>query len=75
MIEGEALACREPMLGDIVISIPTAARQANARQASLLDEVTMLLAHGLLHLLGFDHRTAFERRRMDSRLEYLIATI
>src|SRR5437764_15337133 len=37
-------------LGDVVISVPTAARQAQRRRRPLLDEVTMLLAHGLLHL-------------------------
>ena len=40
------------LLGDIVISIPTARAQAKAAKRSVVDEVTMLLAHGLLHLLG-----------------------
>jgi len=42
-------------LGDIVISIDTAQRQADAQQHSLTVELAWLAAHGLLHLLGWDH--------------------
>ncbi len=42
-------------LGDIVISINTANRQAKAHQHSLERELAWLAAHGLLHLLGWDH--------------------
>lgn len=56
------------MLGDVVISVQTAERQA---RAGLLAEVTMLLAHGLLHLLGHDHRTDAEDRRMSARVDLL----
>jgi probable rRNA maturation factor len=52
------------LLGDIVVSIPTARRQAEARGSDLVSELTMLLAHGLLHLLGWDHATPAEDRRM-----------
>ncbi|KAF3788729.1 Endoribonuclease [Nymphaea thermarum] len=48
------------MLGDIVISVETAARQAEERGHSLLDEIRILLVHGLLHLLGFDHEVSDE---------------
>ncbi len=61
------------MLGDIVISLDTAQRQADARGRPLWDEVTMLLAHGLLHLLGFDHGTRGEERRMTARTDLLCA--
>src|SRR6476660_10311198 len=53
------------LLGDIVISLDTALRQARTRRHALLDEVTHLLAHGLLHLVGYDHRTDAEERRMN----------
>ncbi len=43
------------VLGDVVISLDTAARQARGRKRELLPEVRFLLAHGLLHLLGYDH--------------------
>lgn len=56
--EGQPFAqVDEEPLGDVVISIPTAARQARKARRPLLDEVTMLLGHGLLHLLGYDHVT------------------
>jgi probable rRNA maturation factor len=59
-------------LGDVVISLPTATRQARAAGKRPIDEITMLLAHGLLHLLGFDHRSAAEERRMRARTDALI---
>jgi probable rRNA maturation factor len=52
------------LLGDVIVSIDTASRQARQRRRPLLDEVTMLLAHGLLHLLGHDHQTDQEEREM-----------
>ncbi len=61
------------VLGDVIVSIPTARRQASERGAALVDEVTMLLAHGLLHLLGWDHDTAAKDRRMRAETERLCA--
>jgi probable rRNA maturation factor len=60
------------LLGDVVISLETAARQAASRRAPVEDEVRLLLAHGLLHLLGYDHRTAAERRIMKARTSALV---
>ncbi|XP_026664620.2 endoribonuclease YBEY, chloroplastic-like isoform X1 [Phoenix dactylifera] len=48
------------LLGDIVISVETAARQAEERGHALLDEIRILMVHGLLHLLGFDHEISDE---------------
>lgn len=46
----------EPLyLGDVVISVDTAQRQAREREHSLELELTWLAAHGVLHLLGWDH--------------------
>lgn len=45
------------LLGDIVISFDTATRQAEERQHSLQAELRILLVHGFLHLLGYDHET------------------
>lgn len=46
----------EPLyLGDIVVSINTAQRQANQQEHTLSTELAWLTAHGLLHLLGWDH--------------------
>lgn len=74
--QGETLAVPfarqdEPVLGDIVLSLPTASRQAREKGRTVLDELTMLLAHGLLHLLGIDHRTQTEWRRMQARTDLL----
>jgi probable rRNA maturation factor len=59
------------VLGDVIISLETAARQAKAQRRSLLEEVTMLLAHGLLHLIGYDHRTDAEERVMTAETKRL----
>ena len=45
------------LLGDLVISIETAERQAAERRHSLQTEMRVLMVHGLLHLLGYDHET------------------
>jgi probable rRNA maturation factor len=55
----------ELMLGDIVISLDTARRQAAAYDAPLAREVERLLIHGVLHLCGHDHLVDRERRRME----------
>jgi probable rRNA maturation factor len=52
------------LLGDIVISLETAARQAQGRKRPLEEEVRWLLAHGLLHLVGYDHANPEEKRVM-----------
>lgn len=66
------------LLGDIVISLETTARQSVLRRdvpasAALDRELLMLLAHGLLHLLGFDHRDRTEERRMKARTDALMS--
>ncbi len=55
----------ERMLGDVVISVDTARRQASDYDASLQNELYRLLIHGLLHVLGHDHERAGERRAME----------
>ena len=52
------------LLGDIVISLDTAARQARSRRRPLIAEIRWLLAHGILHLMGFDHATVAQKKRM-----------
>lgn len=51
----EMLASLPLYLGDIIVSIDTAKRQADQQGHSLLTELAWLTAHGLLHLLGWDH--------------------
>ena len=69
--EGEFGALAGSLLGDVIVSIPTATRQAAQRKHDLLSEVTMLMAHGILHLLGWDHETAAKDRRMRAETERL----
>jgi len=64
LLEGEHAEHRGPLLGDVVISVETAARQARRARRSLDDELARLLIHGVLHLLGHDHRRPAERRAM-----------
>lgn len=71
--EGELGDRADRLLGDVVVSIPTARRQADARKRPLIAELTMLLAHGVLHLLGWDHATAAEDRRMRVETDRLCA--
>lgn len=59
--------------GDVAIAVETARRQARERGATLADEVGTLFAHGLLHLLGYDHDTAERERRM-ARLQRILRT-
>jgi probable rRNA maturation factor len=60
------------LLGDVVISIDTAARQAKNRRRELVDEVAHLLAHGLLHLVGYDHQTDAQEREMNAETDRLV---
>ncbi len=59
-------------IGDVVISVETAARNAQARGHSLDHELNNLLAHGVLHLLGHDHakggRQAAKMRGLQKKL-------
>lgn len=86
MEEGEPMPGAEDELGDIVISVPTAARQAEAMVAMLrsrgdasdygvFEEVAFLATHGLLHLLGHDHQEAEQAERMEAMERALIADI
>lgn len=52
------------ILGDVVISLDTAERQARSRRRPLIEEVRFLLAHGVLHLVGYDHAEPAEKREM-----------
>ena len=55
LTEGEFSDINPLLLGDIILSVETADRDAAANKIALMDEVEFLLIHGLLHLLGFDH--------------------
>jgi probable rRNA maturation factor len=58
-----------PMLGDIVISYPQARRQALALGEPVAKELARLIAHGVLHLAGYDHQQPAEAALMQAREE------
>ena len=70
--EGDGLLADDPVLGDLVISLETADRQATELGHPLATELTVLLVHGLLHLVGHDHESNDEdagtMRREEQRL-------
>lgn len=57
----------ETPIGDVVISVETAQRQAALNQHDLLTELLMLALHGTLHLMGYDDSAESERARMNTR--------
>ena len=60
------------VLGDVVISMETALRQAMERRIPLEKELDTLLLHGLLHLAGYDHeRSAVDSRLMEGKMKSL----
>jgi len=64
------------VLGDIVVSLDTARREADAGEEPLPQAVFRLLIHGLLHLLGYDHETSEEEAlRMEEAQERLLARV
>lgn len=75
LLEGDHAEYRGGMLGDVVIDLAVAARQAEAGGRSLDDELLHLLIHGALHLLGFDHELEDEAERMQARERELQAEL
>ncbi|MBI4819869.1 MAG: rRNA maturation RNase YbeY [Deltaproteobacteria bacterium] len=54
-------------LGDVIVSVETAARQALARRVPIDRELELLVVHGTLHLLGYDHAEPWDAKVMRSR--------
>jgi len=54
MEEGQVMV-PDDILGDIVISLDTARRESLLAGVSLIEEITLLVVHGCLHLVGYDH--------------------
>jgi probable rRNA maturation factor len=63
------------LLGDVVIAPAIAARQALERGHTLDDELALLMAHGLLHLLGYDHDTPENKDRMWDQQAFLLSRL
>lgn len=77
MQEGEGSGLTPDLLGDVVISTETAARDAADADISYLHELYFLLLHGVLHLLGYDHERSGEEEaaRMEAREREVFALI
>jgi probable rRNA maturation factor len=73
-VEGE-IGDGPELLGDVVISLDTAARQAAERGHSVEAEVDVLLVHGLLHLLGYDHHDPEEEADMRAEEARVLAAL
>lgn len=56
MREGEFSSLHPHLLGDLVISIETARRQSKQSGLNEMEMLTLLLIHGILHLLGYEHK-------------------
>lgn len=67
------LSGKPSVLGDVVISIDTAERQALERNHYLEDELGYLLIHGILHLLGYDDIKSSSRRKMRAKERVYLA--
>ncbi len=76
MREGEFSQISPQLLGDVVISMDTAAREAEKAGISLQRRFDELLVHGILHLFGYDHETSDEDARiMEEKSQELIELI
>lgn len=65
----------ENMLGDIIISVPTAIEQAGDFNHSLRREICFLACHSILHLLGYDHMHESETQVMQAKERFILETL
>jgi probable rRNA maturation factor len=76
MSEGEFGDISPELLGDVIISLPTAQREAEEAGISLDNMISRLLIHGILHLVGFEHdRGEDAAREMEQRSSELLAIL
>jgi probable rRNA maturation factor len=74
MAQGEFSEINPQLLGDVVISVETAKKEAQESGLSLEEEIAFLLIHGILHLMGYDH-TRGGRQRMTVAQERLFSRL
>jgi len=66
----------DTLLGDVVISVETAARQAEEHHLSFNEELILLAIHGILHLLGYDHEQSLQNARsMQDKTQVVFETL
>lgn len=73
--EGENPDEWDNLLGDIIISVEKARRQAEEYGHSMAREVAFLTVHGVLHLLGWDHQEADDEQRMMAKTEEILGSL
>lgn len=61
-----------PYLGDVILSYPRAQEQATEQGHSTLQELRVLIVHGVLHLMGYDHATPEGKARMWARQDEVL---
>jgi len=64
-----------PLMGDVIISVPTASRQAEQMNHSLRRELTVLLIHGILHIFGYDHDNLYQQTFMREEEKAILQAI
>ncbi len=62
-----------PYLGDVIIALPFTQRQARRLGRPLQDELALLVVHGILHLLGYDHATPEEKAEMWQKQDAILS--
>ena len=62
-------------VGEVIISYPQCQRQADARGRNVEDELALLITHGVLHLLGYDHREPEDEREMQALEKKVLAKV
>ena len=72
---GQAMAPGEPVDGEIIVSVDTAAREANERGHGLDAELALYAVHGTLHLLGYDDRNERDGARMHEIEDEILSAI
>ncbi len=76
MQEGQFGDITPGLLGDIVISCETAQKEADNADITLMERMSQLLIHGILHLIGFDHETSeMDARKMEEKSLELLRQI
>lgn len=72
MSEGSRLKGSQGILGDVVISVETAAREAKRLGKDIKEEMSLYLVHGILHLAGYDDANGRDRKKMEKMQKQIL---
>lgn len=73
MREGKGIGLEQNYLGDVYVCLDQAKRQAKEYEIPFVEEVYRLITHGILHLLGYEHKTKRQTERMKKKEELFVA--